>query len=646
MAGMSRGPHRPRQRLLGASGVAALGLRTPPGARSKARRSGRPRPGGLGPGWTRRAWLCGAVVAALVVLAVLWVGLRFVQVRGHLEAARRDVALARDEVRQGHLAAAITAARSAQQATTATRGLASDPVWSLVARLPVAGSTLVVVQGVSRAADELATRVLPPLTAAADDLRAEHLRLPGGGGVDLGRLTSAGASLRSARSAVGDIRATVAGLPSRTLLGAAAGARSTLLEQLDQLDRQFRGAQTAVDLAPPMLGAQGPRRYFLALENTAEARGTGGIIGAYGVVLADHGRLSLDRAGGDGDLPVFSSPQTTISPEFTARWGDFGPAEDFRNANLSPHFPWAATILSALWLRSAHEQVDGVVALDPTAAGALLTATGPADLPDGTRLPGSELTAFVEKTLYQRYADRGQRQDALTAVQRAIFGRLTAAGGDPAPLLAALSRATGEGRLLLASNHANEQAALATTSAGGALPDTPGPYAGLVLTNASGDKLDYYLDRDVSWQAGPCAGPRRTTTLTATLTNTAPASGLPPYVTGEATVGRTVAPYSLKEYVSVYGTAGGQLSHVEVDGQSAVAIPGTERGHPVASLYVTLPAAGGRHTITVTWDEPSSGAVQPLHVQPLVRDASVTSSVPDCGPATPAAAAAGTTASP
>lgn len=586
---------------------------------------GRRAPGGGARSRVLRRILAGLGVVLLVTL--LWVGVRLLLVRGHLEQARRDVAAAREEVRAGHVELALERARAAGAATAATRGLHRDPVWWLGRHLPLIGSTLVTTEGLADAADDLATSVLPPLAEAADDVRGERIRLPDGG-FDLTRVRSAGARLAEAQRVLQATMARVQALPAVVLLGPVGTARDQLLAELRPLEQELNRAGVATRLAPAMLGADGPRRYFLALQNTAEARGSGGIIGAYGVVVADRGRLSLVKAGGDRDLVDQDTSATPFPADLERRWGSFGVTSIWRNANLSPHWPWASQVLQALYSKAYGERLDGVIGLDPAAAGYVLDATGPVRLADGTELTGANLTTFVQQTLYARYPDSGARQAVLTEIQKAIFGALLR-GGDPGGLLSALGRASGEGRLLVASADPAEQALLEGTSLGGAVPEEAGPYGALVLTNSSGDKLDFYLDRDVAWDAEACGGPRRTVTLTASLTSNAPSSGLPPYVAGGETINRVVPVGSLQEYVSVYGTPGGRLLSATVDGQEAVVVQDTERGHPVASLYLTL-APGARHTLRVAWDEPSGGPVHPLRVSPLVRPPTLRSAVPAC----------------
>ena len=54
------------------------------------------------------------------------------------------------------------------------------------------------------------------------------------------------------------------------------------------------------------------------------------------------------------------------------------------------------------------------------------------------------------------------------------------------------------------------------------LPDDPAPYAEVVINNLGGNKMDYYLTRQIEYAADGCDGDTRTSTVTIRLTNTAP----------------------------------------------------------------------------------------------------------------------------
>ena len=59
------------------------------------------------------------------------------------------------------------------------------------------------------------------------------------------------------------------------------------------------------DNGKQILGFKGQQRYLLAFQNSAEARGTGGLIGAYAIVRIDHGRISIEQSGSNIDLIIY-----------------------------------------------------------------------------------------------------------------------------------------------------------------------------------------------------------------------------------------------------------------------------------------------------------------------------------------------------
>ncbi len=63
-----------------------------------------------------------------------------------------------------------------------------------------------------------------------------------------------------------------------------------------------------------MLGAQGTRRYMMAFENNAEARGLGGLPGAYAILRADHGKVSFERFGTDNDFAGLTCRRRASTP--------------------------------------------------------------------------------------------------------------------------------------------------------------------------------------------------------------------------------------------------------------------------------------------------------------------------------------------
>jgi uncharacterized protein DUF4012 len=71
-----------------------------------------------------------------------------------------------------------------------------------------------------------------------------------------------------------------------------------------------RAAQVTADMRDeaPMLGAQSPRRYLVVFQNTAEARGTGGLPGAFAALTIHQGQLRFETFGTDTMLAGRAEP--------------------------------------------------------------------------------------------------------------------------------------------------------------------------------------------------------------------------------------------------------------------------------------------------------------------------------------------------
>ncbi|MDX6226307.1 MAG: hypothetical protein QOE64_2683 [Frankiales bacterium] len=517
---------------------------------------------------------------------------------------------------QGH-------ARSAEQNT-------SDPLWWAVSKLPVVGRTPAQVRGVSAAVHQLTQETLPTAILIADKLRPSRVR-PAEGQVDVGVVAASAADAHRAARTSGDVLKQLRATPSHGLLASVDAARLALLAEV----RRAHDALSAVDLAthvlPQMLGNEGTKRYFVAFQNNAEARATGGLVGSYAILQADHGKLTLAHVGSARELPLTAKPVVELGAEYDARYRSQAPARDIRNSNASPHFPYAAQIWQGLWQQRTGEQLDGAFAVDPVAASYVLGATGSVVLGNGRVVTGSSLVDLVESRSYAEISDSAVRDQFQSAVASAVFKRIVRARADQVHgLLTALAKAAGEGRVLAYSNTADVEQRLSGTRVAGVLAEQTGPFAGVVITNAAGSKLDYYLRRSVRYEASACGASRRISQVRVRLANTAPGRGLPSYVTVRADVTGKPPPAGTERLlVSLYATPGAQLLSVTQDGLRIGAVSEHERGHPVFTVDVEIPPSSAI-TLAYTVDEPSLHGAPQVPLQPLVDDPGVSVRVPVC----------------
>ncbi len=351
-------------------------------------------------------------------------------------------------------------------------------------------------------------------------------------------------------------------------------------------------ALVAARLLGPMLGADGPRRYFLALATPAEARGSGGLIGNFAEVTADGKSIDMPVEGRD-DALQYATPEAqrhlTGPADFLAHYGRFQPAQSWSNITMSPDFPTTTDVIAQLYPQSAGRPIDGVILLDPIGLAALLKVIGPVTVP---QWPVPITSGNVQQILfvdqYVRYIDNDERAELLSEVTKTAFKAFSNAKfASPKALVDALSPAVAGRHILIGSTHPAEMAALEQLGLAGRMPPVDGDALTVVTQNGSGNKIDSFLHRDIRYHAtiDPVTG-KITARATVTLHNDAPASGLPRYIIGNSYVPPKPSGTSVL-YVSVYSPW--TLVEGRVDGQKQVFDVNRELGRFAYSRFVEIP---------------------------------------------------------
>jgi hypothetical protein len=263
------------------------------------------------------------------------------------------------------------------------------------------------------------------------------------------------------------------------------------------------------------------------------------------------------------------------------------------------------------------------MATDPVALSYLLRVTGAIKLPEGEPLTSDNAVRVLLSEAYAKYPDPVSQDTFFSGAARAIFDALLNDQGDPKGILTELARAAGERRLLVWSADKSEEAILTGTVLAGRMPENDGanPTVGVFLNDGSGAKLGYYLTQAAALSVGDCLDDgSRELHLKLSVGSTAPASGLPKWVTGMAMSGD---PYTSLTMVMVFSPTGGGIIGIRQAGKEMSFGAGLERGRGVAVLPVHLPP-GSRKTYDVviqTGVLPGAGqAVSPrLWTTPGVR---------------------------
>jgi hypothetical protein len=151
---------------------------------------------------------------------------------------------------------------------------------------------------------------------------------------------------------------------------------------------------------PGISGQSSPRNYLIAFQNSAEARGTGGILGAYAVMNVDKGAAKFSAYGSNVGLVQLQDTPIPMPREFVRLYND--DPGIWQNSNISPHFPYGAQIWLALWKNQFNQDLDGVLTFDPAALSYLLKATGPIVV-NGEVIDSENVVRVTLSDVYKKY---------------------------------------------------------------------------------------------------------------------------------------------------------------------------------------------------------------------------------------------------
>jgi hypothetical protein len=448
-----------------------------------------------------------------------------------------------------------------------------------------------------------------------------------GGRLDLARIRDLAAPIANLEVDLQAAQTELRQLRSPWLASPIQGKMNRLGAQLTKARSGLTLAAEAVKVAPAILGGDGVRHYFVAFMTPSESRGLDGLIGSYGELTVDNGQISLSRSGDVTQLNDVAkgSRHITGPTDYLARYGAFQPGNNFQDLTYSPDFPTVADVISQMYPQSGGGHIDGVLALDPDALASLLKLTGPITVPGlPTPLTAANAAEFLLKGQYIQFgasevAEQARHNFLDEALAGAFHQLISRSLPDPGALAEDLGPEVQQGRLLFWSDHPDEQPLLRRLGLSGAFPQAPGQDVLAVTTqNADNNKIDAYLERSISDHVtyDPSTG-STTSTVTISLHNTAPASGLPSYVLGSYN-GSGLPPGTNRTWLSVYSPL-----DLLRGSQGGVTLPMNatpELGVNAYSAYVNIPPGG-----TVTVSLSLSGRLRPgaaytLHIrsQPMV----------------------------
>ena len=320
--------------------------------------------------------------------------------------------------------------------------------------------------------------------------------------------------------------------------------------------------QSILQAGPTLAGGDGPKKYLVSFQNSAEARGTGGILGAFAILEMDKGQFKVLQTGSNAALYSMSISTLPIDmpPEFLRLYGN-NPGI-LQNSNLSPHFPYGAQIWMGLWKKAFNEDLDGVIAVDPSALSYILKATGPISLPNGEQITAENVVSETLEKAYKRFEkDNKARKDYLVRTLNASAAKLVAQDFDKRKMVTGLIQGIIEHRILIYSTDMKAQEILSKSRVAGFMSKEPNNEFRTVIQNIDASKLDYYLDRNVVVESMECKDVKKTQVRIVVKNTLKSGKGLPAYVLTRADKGKPddLITGAHRFKVFIYGPTGSKL---------------------------------------------------------------------------------------
>jgi hypothetical protein len=553
------------------------------------------------PSTTTRDWprLVRRLLLALLGLVVLVLVVQSAIAYTALQDARGAQKFLVGDIARGDLPAAEDHARLLASDTGRARLGVWGPWWALPEAVPWYGDDVRAVRLTVRALDDVASKVAVPLIESSAQIEG-GLRKPDGS-LDVAVLDRLTAELATASQQADDASKRMTTINTAGLARPLRGTVEQTAADVQRLAKTVHGIRDGLVLAQTLVGAQQPRVTLLGVQNPAEARGTGGIIGAWALLTGSKGKVTLGSTGVNNQLIPFPPPRSDVPTDVLDTYGD--DVLDVRNANTSPDFPVAARLLADGYRRYALADAAPtlppdamVLTVTPAALGRILTLTGPVRVTGyDAPITGDNAASMFTNGVYSVFPLEADRVAFIHDVLTEVFTRLQRQDADPMRLVDQLRTMVSDRELMAWSPDARVEDAITGLGMSGALPKPAGDRALVTLVNSDASKLDYYLKASIALRpSGPGSA-----TLAISLTNTAP-STIASYV-GNHHPRTNLAETTHDVVVQLHLPPSVGISRVLLDGRPTGVSRGTEAGWTVVRRLVRLPR-GDTATLSVVLD--------------------------------------------
>ncbi len=462
--------------------------------------------------------------------------------------------------------------------------------------LPVIGDNLNAARAIARSGSLLAP-------AAEQALKAAAVFPVGPAGPEIGfsegRLNTQPWPLAAEQLSTAAVAANLAMADARAsggvLLPPIKGAREQFLREGESAIKTLEKAGDAAALLPHFFADGTRRTWFLAIQNPVELRATGGFLGAFGILSADNGKITLERFDANNDLPVVKTP-APAPEEYARNYDKFYARTFWPNTNMTPDFPTAAGVLASMWKQSTGGTIDGVIAIDAVGLNQLLQVVGSVEVAPVGAITHETFLPLALNEAYEKFPEKDNRSRFLLEVGREVWSRLLAGNfSNPTALMVPMGEMVSTKRIQMWSP--SELDRLKRLGLAGELhPEENADFLMVVGQNAAGNKVDYYAQRNVTYAVDLTNPARIMGRVEVDIANGAPTGAKPSYIMGPTLPNDK--PGLNRTFTSIYMPGSTFVLDALLNGAPSSVESTNELGLGVASKFVEVaPQSSGNFTV-------------------------------------------------
>ena len=455
---------------------------------------------------TPKAWL----ILVLVLLGggfVLWLQLSLMTSLAALGFGAKgftsSMTSAVDQIKAGSFEEAKADVSSADSSASAISFSASGPHMAFLSRVPGIGTAIENWQHLGEATDGI-TASTTELVDLYGDLSGKSggKKIFSDGAIDIAQLEALPPRVEMVDLGMQTV---VAQLEAVNTDGPAAGLLAKLknkaLDTAKPVQQAVNGLVGIAPLLPDALGANGVKRYLIAIDNQAEMRASGGAPLSLVLVEFDNGRITIPIKGQTSTqlFPPVNRPVTWWGPGGNPFFATNPRTAPFVVTNTHPSLLTSGREMAGAWAGGDFPKVDGVITLDLTAIGAMLDATGPIQSEAYGEVTGDKLGQILLIDAYAKFGqeDADARQAANQQLLDDLLNKLLSGDALVPAAQAVASTAPGRHFQVWADNSKLEQLAIDTGAAGEVKDPQTGDWSAMFTQNGNQSKVDVFQQRNV-----------------------------------------------------------------------------------------------------------------------------------------------------